>query len=164
MSDEPHGQGEPGKQSEDSAPVESPINEQEGSALEVSVEKAGQENSNPPSTPTSSTVNVPLHSKLLKRLTDRNMRRALLSGAGLVFTGALATIIGALAIAWFSAPGSPDVTQQILFQPWNVNGAGNLSSDVGVVSREHGLCWIHSAVTGRPDAYSCAYGNLLLDP
>jgi hypothetical protein len=100
---------------------------------------------------------------LLNRLTGTRTRRALLSGVGVVITGALAAIIGGLALGWFSGPETPDVTQQILFQPWSTSGTGVLP-DVHIASQHSGYCWIHSVVTSRPDAYRCVYESKLLDP
>jgi len=98
--------------------------------------------------------------------TGTRVRRGLLSGTNLVITGALAAIIGGLVLAWLlgSNSGMPNVTQQILFQPWSTNGAGGVLRDIQVVSNGRGYCWTHSAFTGRPDAYRCGYGNNILDP
>ena len=100
----------------------------------------------------------------LRRLTNTRTRRSLLSGAGLIITGAVATVLGGLVLGRFSSPGPPDTTQQILFQPWNINGTGGALPGIHIASRGRGYCLAHSAVTGRPDAYKCSLGDMIYDP
>lgn len=148
----------------DEAPAKRPDNDQAVNTDSTSAKEAGHASREASSRAAPRDANARPRLKLLRSLTGTHTRRLLLSGTGLVITGALAAVFGGLALGLFSNPGLPDTTQQILFQPWNINGTGGVLPGIHIASRDRGYCWIHSAVTGRPDAYRCGFGNRVLDP
>jgi hypothetical protein len=157
------GQRGPG---ESETPGKNPADGQEEKIAVVPAEGTGLTSDGGTAEATRLNENDHPRTKLIKRLTSTRTRRILLSGAGVVFTGALATIIGGLILPWISSssPGAPDATQQVIFQPWSLDAAGAVSQDIHIASRLSGKCWIHSYLSGRSDAYRCVAGNLVLDP
>jgi hypothetical protein len=108
---------------------------------------------------------LPAREKLLKKLTGTRSRIAY-SLIGTVLTGAVATVLGGIALGWFS-PGASDntsATQEIVYQPWSNTQPNKIANGFHVVSQSRGKCLDRSGVTSRPDAYRCFEGDYVLDP
>jgi hypothetical protein len=90
----------------DEADSKSPASVQAGNTNQGSAERAEHTPSAPSPLVSVQTEKIHPDHKLVKRLTSTRMRRSLLSGVGLVTTGALATILGGLVLGWFSSPNS----------------------------------------------------------
>lgn len=91
-------------------------------------------------------------------------RRKAFSGLGAILLAAVSGVAGTAASGMFtgSGPVKPIVTQSLVFAPWI--SLTRVAPDIHVAARVTGSCWTSSIASGRPDAYRCMGGNLILDP
>jgi len=103
------------------------------------------------------------HRRRSKVLTKLLSRKSILGALGAVLTAAVATIVSAIVMGWFTGhPVTAVPTSSIFLEPWTLTG--RLSVDLHIASRVTGYCWEESIAAPRLDAYRCVDRRHILDP